>query len=378
MRMPDVIIQVHKFKRANMGKIVVLDSSIINQDRSCDGRDMNLFVKWVSLKLLVWHIPWIVFQEVISKGFYEGKNALVETRKSLKNLGKIGQKDSIRKQLEELTCQVSQLELHYEEKNIEYWKSFFQKGIIDDFDSSSSLNVMKAYFAGAKPFPKPKSRTDIPDAFIYESLKTLSKNNSISFICADNNLRNKCSEIENVQCYESLRSFENSEYGSLIKRQYEQMEKNPFKLDLILGHKKEILDRIEDDVRGDMFVDYSEGFANEYFPDGGEGYLRDIPEVSSFEINESEITVVDEMVYIPISVKCQFDVEYCINSIDLSFFSNRTVSFEGDDFVREIFNVSFSFTYSLRRDELCEQRLNLIVPEKVDNLILKPIYKELI
>lgn len=361
-----------------MKKIVVLDSSIINQDRSCEGRDMNLFVKWASLKLLVWHIPWIVFQEVISKGLYEGKNALVETRKSLKNLEKIGQKDSIRKQLEELTCQLSQFELHYEEDNIEYWKSFFQKGVVDDFDPSSSFNVMKAYFAGAKPFPKPKSRTDIPDAFIYESLKTLAKNNFISFICADNNLRNKCSEMENIQCYESLRSFENSESGNLIKRQYEQMEKHHFKLDLILKHKKEILDRIEDDVRGDMFVDYSEGFTNEYFPDGGEGYLRDIPEVSSFKIIESEITVVDEMVYIPISVNCQFDVAYCIDSIDFSFFAKRTVSFEGDDFVHEIFNVSFSFTYSLKSDELCEQRLNLIVPEKVDNLILKPIYKELI
>ena len=40
-----------------MEKIVVFDSSILNRDRSCKGRDMNLFVKWASLNLICWHVP---------------------------------------------------------------------------------------------------------------------------------------------------------------------------------------------------------------------------------------------------------------------------------------------------------------------------------
>ena len=55
-----------------MEKIIILDSSIINQDRSCEGRDMNLFLKYAALKLLVWHIPWIIYQEVVSKGSVKG------------------------------------------------------------------------------------------------------------------------------------------------------------------------------------------------------------------------------------------------------------------------------------------------------------------
>lgn len=356
-------------------KIVVLDSSIINQDRSCEGRDMNLFVKWVSLGLLVWRVPWIIFREVVSKGFIDGNHEIDNVKKNLKDFEKLGQEKNVKNQLSILSEKIDLFKEKYKKQNEEYWKNFFLKANIDDFDCKMSERVLNAYFDGDSPFSVPKCRKDIPDAFIYESLKKLTNEYEIVFVCADHNLRSKCAELTNVTGYESLSDFENSDYGRLINEQYKQIEQSHSKIELVLMHKDEILEQAKEDVRGDLLVYLFDGFRNIYFPDEIEGGLVDIPEIENVEMIDAEIACVDDLIFIPISVKCQFKIEYYMDVVDASFFRNRTISFTDNDFVSEFFNASFTFVYSLRNEKKQSLKLNLQIPEEINNLVLDPIYR---
>ena len=356
-----------------MEKIVILDSSIINHDRSCDGRDMNLFVKWVSLGLLVWHVPWIIFREVVSKGFLDGNLEIDNVKKILKDFEKLGQGNDVKNQLLILAEQIDFLKEKYKEKNEEYWKKFFQYAVIDNFDCEMSENVLNAYFEGESPFSSPKCRKDIPDAFIYETLKKLANKYEIIFVCADKNLRCKCNELKNVTGYESLSDFENSEYAQLINERYKQIEQSHSKIEYVLLHKDEILKQAEEDVRGDLLVYLFDGFRNIHFPDESEGGLIDIPKIENVGMIDAEIACVDDVIYIPISVKCQFKIEYYMDVVDASFFRDRTISFTNNDFVCELFNASFTFVYSLKNGNNQSSELKLQIPEKINNLVLDPI-----
>jgi hypothetical protein len=356
-------------------KIVVLDSSIINQDRSCEGRDMNLFVKWVSLGLLVWHVPWIIFREVVSKGFLDGNLEIDNFKKNLRDFEKLGQGKDVKNQLFILAEQIDLLKEKYKEKNEEYWELFFQNAVVDNFDCKMSENVLNAYFDGESPFSDPKCRKDIPDAFIYEALKKLTSKYEIFFICADKNLRCKCNELKKVTGYESLSAFENSEYAQLINERYKQIEQSHSKIEYVLLHKDEILKQAEEDVRGDLLVYLFDGFRNIHFPDESEGGLVDIPEIENVGMIDAEIACVDDVTYIPISVKCQFEIEYYMDVVEASFFRNRTISFTDNDFVSELFNASFTFVYSLKNGNNQSSELNLQIPEKINNLVLDPIYR---
>lgn len=366
-----------------MERIVVLDSSILNRDRSCKGRDMNLFVKWASLNLICWHVPWVVYKEVASKGLLETGQLFEELKKKLKDVLDLGQINNVTQNFESIYKKIDMLSSDCGSNNESYWKSFFKDAVIDEFTCSTSQNVLDSYFSGGSPFSGPKSRKDIPDAFIYEELKNLACKYEVDFVCGDNNLRKHCENLENVQCYDSLKEFQNSVYGCSINQQYENIVEYQHKVELVLQYKNEILKYAEEDIRGDLLVHLGDGFSNDSIPsDDNEGSLVGISEIQSVQIEESDIAYVDDIIYVPISVKTQFDIEYFLFKADYPIYEDRQISFEDWDWnrhyhlVRELFDAEFRFTYSLDEKNIKNEGLNLIIPNKLDELILKPIYRQ--
>lgn len=364
-------------------RVVVLDSSILNRDRSCNGLDMNLFVKWASLNLICWHVPWVVYKEVVSKGLLETNQLFEDLKKKIKDVLDLGQSDNITKIFESIREKINMLSSDFESNNEKYWKSFFKDAVIDDFDCSTSQNVLNSYFSGYPPFSSPKCRRDIPDAFIYDEIKKLASKYEIFFICGDNNLRKYCESLENVQCYGSLNEFQNSKFGRSINQQYENIIEYQHKVDLVLQYKNEILKYAEEDIQGDLLVYLGEGFSNDSIPsDDNEGCLVGISEIQSIEIEESDIAYVDDVIYVPISVKTQFDIEYFLFKADYPVYEDRQISFEDWDWnrhyhlVRETFDAKFKFTYSIDEKNVKSGNLNLTIPNKLDELILKPIFRQ--
>lgn len=366
-----------------MERIVVLDSSILNRDRSCKGRDMNLFVKWASLNLICWHVPWVVYKEVVSKGLLETGQLFVDLKKKIQEVLDLGQPNNVMQNFESIDKMIDSLSSDCESSNEKYWKSFFRDAVIDGFPCSTSQNVLDSYFSGAAPFSAPKCRKDIPDAFIYEELKNLASKCEVVFICGDNNLRKNCECLENVQCFDSLKEFRNSVYGCSINQQYENIIEYQHKVDLVLRYKNEILKYAEEDIQGDLLVHLGDGFTNDSIPsDDNEGGLVGISKTQTVKIEESDIAYVDDVIYVPISVKAQFEIEYFLFKADYPVYEDRQISFEDMDWnrhyhlVRELFDAEFRYTYSLDEKSARGGNLYFTVPSKFDELILKPIYRQ--
>lgn len=364
-----------------MDTIVVLDSSIINKDPSCGGRNMKLLAEWASLKLLSWHIPWVVYREVITKALDERKKNFDELKKSLNNLMRQGQKEDTKKQLESVGNILEDLKNSSSKNNQEYWDDFFKFAVVDDFECDLSRNVMESYFDGNPPFSAIKCRKDIPDAFIFEYLKKKSKDSKIFFICGDINLRDKSSKIENVTCYESLNEFEKTDFVKQINFCYNIAKDFRSKVDFVLRHKEEILKEAESYVEGKLYDRLYEGISNENIPsDDNEGRVTVIPRIDSIILEESQITCVNDIIYVPIYVKCEFEVEYYINKSELCLYENRCITMGVRDITKyyhvvyEIFNAELNFSFSIKKCNN-ETDFDLQSPENVDDLVLNPIYK---
>lgn len=76
--------------------------------------------------------------------------------------------------------------------------------IILPIDSSHGELVMNSYFSGEIPFKNLKNRSDIPDAFIYQSIKDLLKTKEkILFISQDKGFIKRINS-DQIVCFESL------------------------------------------------------------------------------------------------------------------------------------------------------------------------------
>jgi hypothetical protein len=72
-------------------------------------------------------------------------------------------------------------------------------------DKKHGQDVMDSYFVGHPPFGKARNKDDIPDAFIYETAKDLSREvGMVHFVVADAALGTACKKIKNSKVHKSI------------------------------------------------------------------------------------------------------------------------------------------------------------------------------
>ena len=363
---------------------VILDSCIINQDRSCSGGDMKLFVKLSSLNLIEWYIPWIIYKEITSTGFIDGVELISKINNSLAALRRLGQSQIITKKLTDYEREFSEIKNKYADFNIEYWNQLFKKAYatVGVFNKELSQNVVESYFSGGPPYQQPKSRKDIPDSFIFEEIKSLSYNNHIIFISCDNNLIDKSRNIDNVTLFNSLKEFFESKEGKTVLQTYEQIEQYNHGVEFIQLNKDGISQIAQKDIVGDLLVPLNDGFVNAMIPsDNNEGGLAAIPEILDVSILIDEIKYIDGIFYIPILANCIFDVEYLLFKADYPLLEDRVITIIDNDWnkyyylVSEKFDTSFIYNYTIEKSDIESGHLKLQILDKIEQLTLIPLIK---
>lgn len=78
------------------------------------------------------------------------------------------------------------------------------KAVIASIDGISSASVFEHYFQGTGPFGRAKNREDLPDGFIYLSLRQLSTEGVVYAVIADKRLRSAASGLPNVRVFHSM------------------------------------------------------------------------------------------------------------------------------------------------------------------------------
>jgi hypothetical protein len=337
---------------------IALDSNILRRDRKLESYDILLLKKLSKLGLITIHIPWIVYKEETSHNFIETSELIAKMSRELENFDKKGLSFKESLALKKIAKQLDLVDL---KKSVEdHWNNFFNesKAILHPFDSSYGEIVMLSYFHGEKPFPVAKSRKDIPDAFIYQSLKTILKSHSpITLVSGDNNLRKACNLLEDVNAISSFSELYGLEEYKPIEKKFKEIEHYVDELIVVeegLSEiKREAIDRIHGDIFQDMVID------SENIPDDmHQGTVEEVPEITTLNIDKSQIKFIDDNFYIPISGTGRFTLQYFLFKSDYYLFESRNIRMIDADWNKHYFNVvedfsfEFEFKFKLKKEDV--------------------------
>lgn len=337
---------------------IAIDTSILTRDRKLESSDILLLGKMSKLGLLKLHIPWIVFRETTTQNYIDAKNVVDKIIKDLNNLDRKGINQIEHFKFQKIAKQIEAINI--ETSTLKHWNDFIKQSkiILHKIDEKHGELVMNSYFLGQQPFPVPKSRKDIPDAFIYQALKTISNDSGqLYFICADNNLRNSCENLDDIIGIKEYSDFFNLDEFKIINEKYKLIEHYADELIII----EDNIEKIKANVNEDVFNDVDDIFivSPNILDDNSEGRLLYVEKVFNVELDKTTIQYIDNYFYIPIKAEGHFIMEYFLYKSDYySIDDRRNINITDDDWndhyflVEETFEVKFSFKYKIAKDKV--------------------------
>lgn len=121
------------------------------------------------------HVPYIVEREFVTGQIQEYGKAINQLEGALKNLARKKLPENIIERIKKYNEDFPEIREKINQ-HIELDMHLWLHGINAEryaLDQSLTRNVFDAYFKGTPPFKEIKSRNDIPDAFIFESIKKI-------------------------------------------------------------------------------------------------------------------------------------------------------------------------------------------------------------
>lgn len=342
---------------------IVIDTSILQRDRGFLQSDILLLKKLAKLDLIKIHIPWIVYKELTSQNIKESNSVLFKSISEISSLNKKGISKEDYLELEKVISQLNSLKDSLNMSIDKHWADFVtdSKATLHEINDGHGKLVMSSYFTGDKPFPEPKSRKDIPDAFIYEAIKSIrEKVGEIHFICADNNLRNSIDGLDYCTGFSSYADFYKSPKYVVIESEYKKIEHYSDELILLRENVDKISKFAESEIYGDVFAGNDQVITNEsILSDDREGAIQDMEDVTIDIVHLDTIQFVDGIFYISIDISGKFGIEYFMYKSDYYMEAkDRNISIIDDDWnkhyflVYEIFDVRISYQCSVVQDSV--------------------------
>ncbi|MFH7014174.1 PIN domain-containing protein [Flavobacterium sp. FlaQc-52] len=303
--------------------VIVIDSTEYRQDRSLNKTDLAYIKDLGSKELIKLHIPWFVYKESTTHSVLEIETELSKIKNTLASLDKRGIAPIDSKIAKDISKSVENFRKGIKDSNKKLWDDFIKdaKAKLHKFDEKHSTSVFESYFNGGKPFKSLKSRMDIPDAFIYITIKKLAKKEIVHLISGDKNLRDKCNGENNIITYENFNIFYNSKYYLAILPKYQKLlesEKIEFATKLLIDYKYVIEEAVMTYTNS---VDFLELYETPLHSDGGEATIRAIDEPEVI-IEENEIEFLNNQFHVPIIVKAVASVDYSIYKADYWLYDN--------------------------------------------------------
>lgn len=260
-----------------------------------------------------------------------------------------------------------------ETSTIKHWGNFIKdtNAILHEIDDKHGELVMSSYFLGQAPFLEPKSRKDIPDAFIYQALQTISdKFGKTYFISDDENLRTSCDRITNVVGLKTFSDLFDLFDFQPINDNYKQIEHYADELIILEDNIDKLKDKADEDIFNEIFNDTIISSPN--IPDdNNEGRIMNIEDVSNIEIDKTKIQYIENYFYIPVKAEGVFTLDYFLYKSDFYIIDDRiNVHIIDNDWndqyflVEENFEVKFSFKYKIAKDKV--ENLNELIIEDIN------------
>jgi hypothetical protein len=156
------------------------------------------------------HVPEWVKREVLSQLEEDAQAKLAALSSQAKSLSDVIYLTEIVSFSENLQSQITQLKDLVRERHGSSFKEWLLacNAMEHCTQPEHATRLTDAYFAGEIPFSKAKSRTDIPDAFIWQSvLDILKAYEPLHVVVADKRLRTYAESVKGMTTYEDLPQF---------------------------------------------------------------------------------------------------------------------------------------------------------------------------
>ncbi|GJM63216.1 hypothetical protein PEDI_37680 [Persicobacter diffluens] len=361
---------------------IVIDTSILRKDRGFLNSDILLLKKLSKLELLKIHFPWVVYKESTSHNFKDIDSVIGKAIKEITSLNRKGISNEVYVELEEVAKKLDSIKSTIDKSVDKHWTDFINDtgAILHEINNEHGKLVMSSYFGGDKPFPEPKSRKDIPDAFIYEAIKSIIESvGNVYFICADNNLRNVVNDLGSSFAFASYADFYKSSDYKAIEDEYKKIEHYSDELILLKENTGKISEFAISEIYGDVFAGNDQEIFHESLPsDDNIGMLQDMDNVTVNKIHLDEIQFIDGVFYIPINISATFGIEYFMFKSDYYMEAEgRNISIIDDDWnkhyflIYENFNVKLSYQCSIEQDSIKQDEFEFDTEQVViDELII--------
>lgn len=352
---------------------IIIDSTEYKKDRGLNKADISLIKDMGAEKLLKLHIPYFVYKECSSSSIADLKVELNQIKSSLNSFERKGMGKSDFSKAIDVEKEISKLAKNIEVSNKELWDDFVteSKAILYDFDEKDSISVFDAYFNGGKPFKSLKKRDDIPDAFIYETIKKISSTEQVCLVSGDNNLREKCESLKNVKIFPSFEDlYANSDFKKLQKK-YDKLKFNQRVADakLMLLDSQ---DSFEDAVYGYLAnKSYWHLYDTGLPSDNGEATVYAIDDVT-IKIDEPNIKFIDDKFFVPIIVTGEASIDYAVFKAD--YWADEGLPSISEDLnkhyflLEDVVPIKLTKTISIDLDDLNEDEILELEIDEFDKI----------
>lgn len=226
---------------------LILDSSVFRQVPKLNSQLFKEIVKYTRAGLYKLYIPEIVEKEYISWIKSEAQNSYDKVVKETQLLHKYYEDPKILglDLTFNVTASVAANEINgILKKVINNWNDFkINTGASSiPIQTDHGKLVMDAYFDGGKPFNKIKNREDIPDAFIYFSMKEILKDSEkIVFVTSDRRFSKQVQDSA-ILCFDSLSDLFSFGPVKLDGEYYNRLSSDD-RGRILLGMYKEYIDK---------------------------------------------------------------------------------------------------------------------------------------
>lgn len=328
--------------------IVVVDSTEFRRDRSLNKQDLARLKDFGNKELIEIHIPWFIYKETTTHTVLELETELNKVKNSLASLDKRGISPSDYNSLRQILKSVDEFRLNVKSSNKLLWDNYIKdaKATLHPFYPNHSENVFSAYFDGGKPFKSLKSRNDIPDAFIYMTIKELSEKDDVHLISEDNNLREKCVDENRIFVHKDFNSFFSTAEFLKLEISYEKLleiEKIKLAKELLLDYRDVFEAAVKEYTDS---VNFLELYETPLRSDNGDATVRSIDE-PILTIDEANIDFYSNQFYVPIIVKAMASVDYLVFKAD--YWTYNDIPKYSEDWNEYYYSIEESFPIILKK-----------------------------
>lgn len=333
---------------------IVIDSNHLKRDRCFSKPDLLYISALAKLGLIKLHIPWFIYKECTSSYTTEILLELENISNKLINLNRKGLHE--KESLEAITISdsINDLKQTIATSVENVWKDFITEtnAILYEYVSNESILVFENYFKGEKPFKSIKSRVDIPDAFIYLTLKKIAKTHLVHFITEDNNFRDKLSGEGYIRTLKNYEELFTSYTFQPIKKEYERIKEYEFYKEILLSKKEHIVEKILEYISS---IDSYVIFDRKILSDNNQAIINSINN-PIIDIHYNEIKFVGKYFFIPVVIKANALVDYFIfkETYRPEFYKKAKISDWSDQYfiAQELFKIIINKTIKVPSDDI--------------------------